>query len=78
MSEPTRDLLWGVEEFQVTLHYIAFIVAGVIFLVGIYRVYRIIRQAGEMRTGIKAVGADKLMVVMDVIELIYQSVYGEE
>ncbi|MBO8179251.1 MAG: (Fe-S)-binding protein [Archaeoglobus sp.] len=44
MSEPTRELLWGVEEFQVTLHYIAFIVAGVIFLVGIYRVYRIIRQ----------------------------------
>ncbi len=31
-----------------------------------------------LEDGVKAVGADKQMAVMDVIELVYEAVYGEE
>ncbi|AIG97631.1 Fe-S oxidoreductase [Archaeoglobus fulgidus DSM 8774] len=43
MVEPTRELLWGVEELHVTVHYLYFIVAGIVFLFGLFRLYRIIK-----------------------------------
>lgn len=51
MSEPTRELLWGVDEISVILHYAIFVIAGIVFLIGILRVYRLIKigRADENR-----------------------------
>ncbi len=40
--EPTRELLWGVSKLIVSAHYLAFLVALVIFLLGCYRWLKII------------------------------------
>lgn len=40
--EPTRELLWGVSKLIVSAHYLAFLVALVIFLLGCYRWFKII------------------------------------
>ncbi len=43
MSVPTRELLWGVSESLVLrLHYVFFAIATIIFLLGVFRWYRII------------------------------------
>ncbi len=43
MVEPTRELLWGVEELHVTAHYLYFLIAGVLFLFGLFRLYKIVK-----------------------------------
>lgn len=44
LIEPTRELMWGADGVMVALHYVAFIVAGIVFLFGIFRLYRIVKS----------------------------------
>lgn len=70
MYEPTRELLWGVDEGTVTLHYLIFIIAGIIFLLGLYRWYKIIVTGRKDESRLDGLGGRLLVAVKDGILLI--------
>ncbi len=45
LATPTRELLWGIgKSLPYYLHYSLFLIATIIFLIGVYRWYRIMKQ----------------------------------
>ncbi|WP_202318846.1 (Fe-S)-binding protein [Archaeoglobus neptunius] len=70
MSEPTRELLWGVDEISVLLHFALFIIAGIIFLIGIARAYKLIRMGRNDENRFDRLGNRLLLVVKDALLLL--------
>ncbi len=66
MAEPTRELLWGVgESIVLRLHYVLFAVATVIFLLGVFRWYRILKTGRNDENRFDNLGKRFYYVVRD-------------